>query len=79
MNRQEQLCKWLQTLPPREEYFLRSRFGIGSDADDLLHPDAPTSPLTTQQAQQLELQGLRQLRRALPMIGAGSLVATDRL
>ncbi len=69
MTQQEQLCKWLQTLPPREEHFLRSRFGIGVNADYPLRPDAPNAVLTAQQAQQLERRGLRQLRRALPMIG----------
>jgi len=70
MIRQEQLCCWLQTLPPREEYLLRSRFGIGMATSDLLRPDVSNPPLTAQQAQQLERRGLRQLRRALAMIGA---------
>lgn len=70
MTRQEQLCKWLQTLPPREEYFLRSRYGIGVDVNALQNSDVFHPTLPTQQAQQIERCGLRQLRSALAMIGA---------
>lgn len=68
MIRHDQLCNWLQTLTPREEYILRLRFGMGADASHPLRPDGDTSPFTDEQAQQLERQGSRHLRNTLPMI-----------
>lgn len=62
MTRQEQLCKWLQSLPLREEQVLRARFGIGPEANDSQNPGTQNRSLTTQQVEKLEWQGLRNLR-----------------
>ncbi len=62
MTRQEQLCKWLQTLTPREEQVLRARFGIGVEASAFRRLSAFNMTLTAQEIQQLECQGLRRLR-----------------